>query len=44
MTKKKKPNRQLERELKQGKRSYRLRLDEEVLNKKEIKDYTNANK
>ena len=41
MTKKKKPNRQLERDLKIGKRSYRLRINEELEIKKEIIEYAN---
>ena len=42
MTKKKKPNRQLERDLKIGKRSYRLRIANDMEVEKELKEY-NAN-
>jgi len=41
MTKKKKPNRQLERDLKIGKRSYRMRITDEQEVKKEIIEYAN---
>jgi len=41
MTKKKKPNRQLEWDLKVGKKSYRLRIKDEQEVKKEIIEYAN---
>lgn len=42
-TKKKKPNRQLERELKEGKKSYRIRIVDDMEVKKEIIEYANKN-
>ena len=41
-TKKKKPNRLIERDLKRGKKSYRLRIKEDLEVEKELKEY-NAN-
>ena len=41
-SKKKKPNRLMERDLKRGKKSYRLRINEDLEVDKELKEY-NAN-
>ena len=41
-TKKKKPNRLFERDLKRGKKSYRLRIANDIEVEKELKEY-NAN-